>query len=90
MRLLLSSFDEHSFEALHQCESPSSAGNSSTTASPPPRYEWYWEDDIKQFTQYSQTASDTLTAAMLENPHKRCPLQIDGKVYIVDLSSSRQ
>ena len=87
---LLSSFDEHSFEALHQCESLSSAGNSPTTAPSPPRYEWYWEDDKKQFTQYSQTASDTLTAAKLENPDKRRPLMIDGKVYIVDLSSMTQ
>ena len=64
--VFLSSFDEYTFEALHQHESPSSTGNSTLS---PPRYKWSWEDDYKQFTQYSQTVSNALTAAMLENPN---------------------
>ena len=88
--IFLTSFDEHSFKALHQCESPSSADNSATAASSPSTYEWYWEDDKKQFTQYSQTVSDTLTAAKLENPTKQCHLMIDRKFYVVDLSKMTQ
>jgi hypothetical protein len=87
----LSCFDEHSFDNLHQSEhstsSDSAAGNS---ASPPSRYEWYWEDDKKQFTQYSQTVSDALTAAKLENPDKRCYIRIGGKTYLVDLATMIQ
>ena len=75
----LSCFDGHSFEAsVH------------ISTSSPSRYEWYWEDDNKQFTQYSQTVSDALTAAKLENPDKRCYIRIDGKTYLVDLVTMLQ
>ena len=86
----LSCFDEHSFEAsVHQSKpSPSSAAGIS--ASSPPKYEWYWEDDKKQFTQYSPTVSDALTAAKLENPDKRCYIRIGGITYLVDLATMIQ
>ena len=85
----LSCFDEHHFEASHQCDLSSSSAVCKI-ASYPPRYEWYWEDDRKQFTQYSQTVSDTLSTVKLENPNKRCYISIDGKTYLVDLSTMTQ
>jgi O-acetyl-ADP-ribose deacetylase (regulator of RNase III) len=87
----LSCFDEHSFENLYQNErSTSSDSAAGSSASSSPRYEWYWEDDKKQFTQYSQSVSDALTAAKLENPDKRCYIQICGKSYLVDLVTMTQ
>ena len=85
--VFLSSFDEYTFEALHQPESTSSAGNSTSSL---PRYKWYWEDDYKQFTQYSQTISIALTAAKLENPDKQCYIWIDDGIYFMDLSTMTQ
>ena len=89
----LSCFDKYSFKALQKSDAPSSsASDSQEPALPlsPPKYEWYWEDDKKQFTQYSQTISDTLTAAKRENPDKRCYFWVGGKAYLVDLSTMTQ
>ena len=85
--VFLCSFDEYTFEALHQCEPPSSTG---VNVSSPPRYEWYWENDKKQFTQYSETVSNALTAAKLKNPDKQCYMWIDESTYLVDLSAMTQ
>ena len=74
----LSCFDEHPFEAAVNQSKPCSSA-AGISASCPPKYEWYWEDDKTQFTQYSQTVSDALTAAKLENPDKRCYIRISGK-----------
>ena len=84
----LSSFDKHTFKALHKVSMASAIGNQQLTPSPP-QYEWYWEDDKKQFTQYSSTLSQSLTRAKLANQDKKY-FKIDMKSYCIDLSTLTQ
>ena len=86
----LSCFDKYSFRATQEGISDSSDGQEVAAALSSPEYEWYWEDDKKQFTQYSPTVSKALTAAKLENPDSRHLLKVGGKSYIVDLSTMTQ
>jgi hypothetical protein len=88
-RVFLSCFNERSFETLYLSEPCTSSAAGFSTSSPP-RYEWYWEDDKRQFIEYSRIVSDTLTAAELENPDKLCYIRISGKTYLVDLVTMTQ
>ena len=87
----LSCFDKYTFSTLPRSETtqPSSDGAKHLLKVSSPQYEWYWEDDKKQFVQYSPKASNTLSQAKLANvTHKF--IDVDGRSYLVDLSTMTQ
>lgn len=87
----LNCFDKYTFRALQTSESDKSFANDSIQLTvSTPQYNWYWQDDKKQFTQYSQAISDTLTRAKKSSLSKKCYFQVDGKMYAVDLSAMTQ
>ena len=88
--IFISCFDKYTFKATQVCEAGSGAGKQESTEMSPSRYEWYWEDDKKNFTLYPPTISDRLTQAKLTDPDKKCIISFDSKAYIIDLSAMTQ
>ena len=76
----LSCFDKYTFSTLLASEPLSDSAKQLLKVSSP-QYEWYWEDDKKQFIQYSPKVSNTLSQAKLANAAKKF-IDIDGRSYI--------
>ena len=84
----LSCFDKYTFSTLLASEPLSDSAKQLLKVSSP-QYEWYWEDDKKQFIQYSPKVSNTLSQAKLANATKKF-IDIDGRSYLVDLLTMTQ
>ena len=87
----LSCFDKYTFSTLPQRETTQSSSNSAKQLLKvsSPHYEWYWEDDKKQFIQYSPKVSNTLSQAKLANVMQKF-IDVDGRSYLVDMSTMTQ
>ena len=85
----LSCFDKHTFRTVHKGGISSGVGSQQLT-SPPPQYEWYWEDDQKQFVPYSQDVCTSLTDTKLNCPDLKFYFLIRCNSYSVDVSTMTQ
>ena len=55
-----------------------------------PSLQWQWRDDRREFTSYPPDISAKLTETKNSNPSGKCTIKVNGKSYVVDLSTMKQ
>ena len=55
-----------------------------------PSLQWQWRDDRRKFTSYPPDISAKLTETKNSNPSGKCTIKVNGKSYVVDLSTMKQ